>query len=216
MTTFQKLTKKEKVEHIWEYYRYHILGGAFAIFIVSSLLIQVFGPQPPEPLASVVVMGVYAQDMDKVDQLKKEMESIIEGDGEFGPVELSMHQVDFNSNSPMDAAMNQKLMLMFQAKEIDVLIVEESKFDSYIENIEYGIYESLEDQPELKEILEANQENLVRRIPNGETIEKVYGLSSRNNIKLKSVGLGDDFVISVPAISDKKDNAFKVIKWLYE
>lgn len=215
MTKFQKLTRKEKVEHIWEYYRYHIIGGAFAIFILGSLLVQIFGPQPPEPLASVVVMGTYVHDIDKVDHLKEEMQNIIKNE-EDRPVDLDMYQVNWDSTSPMDVAMNQKLMLMFQAQEIDVLIVEEAKFDSYIMNVEEGIYESLEDQPELKETLEANQENIVKRKLKGDTKEKVYGLYSKNNKKLQDVGLKEDFVISVPVVSDKKENAFKVIKWLYE
>ncbi len=215
MTKFQKLTRKEKVEHIWEYYRYHILGGAFTVFIVASLLIQVFGPQPPEPVVSVVVMGVYVNDMDKIEAFKAEIEDIIDN-GENGPVELNMFQVNWESTSPMDVAMNQKLMLMFQAQEIDVMIVEKEKFNSYIVNVEEGIYEPFEGVEEIRETLEANEENLVKRKLKGDTERRVYGLYSKGNEKLQKVGLGDDFVISVPIVSDKKENAFKVIKWLYE
>lgn len=215
MTKFQMLTKKEKVEHIWEYYRYHILGGAFTLFLIVSLAIQIFGPQPPEPAVSVVVMGVYAQDADKIQALKEDLENIIDN-GENGPVELYMAQVDWNSTSPMDVAMNQKLMLMFQAQEIDVMIVEEDKFNTYIVNVDEPIYESFEGKPDISELLEANPEILVKRKLKGDTQEKTYGLYSKGNAKLASIGLGDDFVVSVPIISPKKENAFKVIKWLYE
>lgn len=215
MTTFQKLTKKEKVEHIWEYYRYHIIGGVLGVFMLGSLLIQVFGPQPPEPAASVVVMGIYAHDEDKVNQLKQAMKDIVQTE-EGGQVELTMHQVDWDSSSPMDMAMNQKLMIMFEAKEIDVMIIEESRFDLYVDNVEYAMYEPLEDQPVLKETLEANPESIAKRRFQEDTSEKIYGLYAKDSKKLKDIGLGDNFIVSVPVVSTKMENAFKVIKWLYE
>lgn len=150
MTKFQKLTKKEKVEHIWEYYRYHIIGGVIGVFMTYSLLMTIFGPKPPEPAVNIVVMGIYVQDSEKIDKFKEEIKDIIENDEER-KVEVNMFPVDWESSSPMDIAMNQKLVLMFQAKEIDIMIIEEPKFDSFIMNVEEGIYESLEEKEELRE-----------------------------------------------------------------
>ncbi|HHX60392.1 MAG TPA: hypothetical protein GX707_06605 [Epulopiscium sp.] len=215
MTKFQKLTKKEKVEHIWEYYRFHILGGIIVVFMLSSLLFEIFGPQPPKPVVNVVIMGMYAHDDENVEKFKKEIEDIIDN-GEQGKVEVNMFQVDWDSGSQMDMAMNQKLMLMFQAKEIDVMIIEENKYDSYIVNLEEGIYESLEDALELTQVLEDNKDKLVKRKLANDPQEKVYGLYAKDNIKLQSIGLKDDYVVSIPTISQHKDNAFKTIKWLYE
>lgn len=215
MTKFQKLTKKEKAEHIWEYYRFHIIGGAIAVFMLSSLLFHIFGPRPPEAAAQVVIMGLYDSDEENIDNLKKEIADII-GDGELGKVEVDMFPVNWDSASPMDMAMNQKLVLMFQAKEIDVMIIEEDKYNSFIANIQEGIYESLDDKPVLLEILEDNKDALVKRKLEGDTIEKVYGLYAKDNIKLQSIGVQENYIVSIPKTSDKKENALKTLKWLYE
>ena len=215
MSKFQKLTKKEKVEHIWEYYRFHILGGTLGVIMLSSLLFQIFGPQPPAPAASIVIMGVYVHDDEANANFEKEIENIIDN-GENGKVEVNMFQANWDAASPMDLAMNQKFMLMFQAKEIDVMIVGEQQYDSYIINVQESIYESLDDKAELAEVLEKNKDKLVKRKLEGDIKEKIYGLYAKDNIKLKSIGLEDDYVVSIPRISDNKENALKTIKWLYE
>lgn len=41
-TAFQQLTFREKLDHIWTYYRYHILAGAFVLFVLLPLAVQPF------------------------------------------------------------------------------------------------------------------------------------------------------------------------------
>lgn len=215
MTKFQKLTRKEKIEHIWEYYRFHIIAGIVGIFMVSSLLITIFGPKPPDPLVNVVIMGAYRHDDEKIGDFKADIEDIID-QGEEGKVVTNIFPVNWDSATPMDVAMNQKLMLMFQVREIDVMIIEERKFDSFIDNLDETIYEPLEGKAEIAGILEANEDKLVKRKLAGDLEEKVYGIQVKDNKKLEALGLGDDYIISVPFVSQKKENALKTIKWLCE
>lgn len=215
MTKFKELTRKEKVEHIWEYYKLHIIGGGLAIFMLGALLIQIFGPQPPEAAVNLVIMGLYDHDDEKLNSFEKEIENII-NNGEDGKVQVDTFMVDWNTPSTMEVAMNQKLMLMFQAREIDVMIIEEEKYNQYIRNIEDNIYESLDDKPELVQILQDNEDILVKRKVEGDTKEQVYGLYAKDNPKLQGIGLSDNYVISIPVIAENKINAIKTIEWLYK
>lgn len=215
MSKLKNMSTKEKYEHIWEYYRYHIIGFAFAFFIISSILIGVFGPGEPESAVDVVIMGKYYNDADKVELFESEIENIID-EGKMGKVNVTMHNVDWDSPSSMEVALNQKLMLMFKTQEIDLMIVEETKFDSYVEMVQDGVYESLEDVADLSVILEKNKDKLVKRKMGNDKEEKVYGLYAKDVKKLQGIGLSDDYVVSVPVTSDKKENAFKVIEWLYK
>ena len=215
MTKFKELTKKEKVEHIWEYYKLHIIGGGLAIFMLSALLIQIFGPQPPEAAVNLVVMGLYDHDDEKLNNFEREIENIIDN-GETGKVAVDTFLVDWNSASPMEVAMNQKLVLMFQAQEIDVMIVEEEKYNSYITNIEDNIYEALDDKPELAQIIQNNEEALVKRKVEGDTREHVYGFYAKDNTKLQGIGLNDKYVVAIPVIAKNKENAIKTLEWLYK
>lgn len=212
MSKFQELTRKEKIEHIWEYYKFHIIATAVGVFFVIQLLVLIFGPKPPKPLANVVIMGRYIHDDEKIDEFTNQIENIIDG-GEIGKVELNMFPVDWSQSSQLTMAMEQKLMLMMQAKEIDVLIVEKEKFDAYTANNDYSGFVALDEIEELKEILESNKNNLIQ---NNHNENKVYGISTINNIKLQELGVGSNFIISIPMISENRDHAVKVIEWMYE
>lgn len=213
MSKFKKLNKKEKVEHIWEYYRFHIIGGGLGLILLSSLLIQVFGPRPPEALVNVVIMGKYDHNDEAIESFKEEIADIIQND-EGKKVEVSISGVDWESASPMETAMNQKLVLLFQAREVDVMIVEEPKFDSFVDNFEERLFVALDQEVELEEVLKNNSDNLVKRLLPEDAKEQVYGISSKGNLKLQGIGLGEDYVISVLDLSEKKEDALKTVKWL--
>lgn len=217
MTKFQKLTNKEKIEHIWEYYRYYILGSIIGIYAIYSMAMSIFGPKPPEPLVNVVIMGLYREDRDQIDEFKKGMEELfIQDEDEEGKVGLNMFQVDWDAATPMDVAMEQKLVLMFQAREMDVMIIQESKFNSFLANVEEAMYEPLEGQPELMSLLDENPDKLVMKKLPGDSKEKIYGIHTKDNKKLQALGIGEGYIISIPIVSENKDNAFKIVKWLLE
>lgn len=215
MKTFREMTRREKKEHLLEYYKFHIYGGLFAAFLIGSIVYAVFGPRAPEPAVNVVVMGLYTHNEEELGEFEDELANLID-DSEYGPAALAIHRVDWDSGSSMTVTSNQKLLLMFQAKEIDVMIVEQSKYDFFMETVQDCVYEPLDDQPLLQELLEKNKDTLITGKADEESKEMVYGLSSKDSERLQEIGLGDDFVISVPTVSEKKENAFKTINWLYE
>ena len=215
MTKFKALTKKEKVEHIWEYYRLHIIGTMAGVFFVVSILMTIFGPKPPEPAADLVIVGGYVGHEEKVDQFKSDIEDIID-QGEEGKVNVNIMTVNWEEQSEVTMAMEQKLMLMFQTRELDVLILEKEKFDIYVNNLDSTLCQPLESIPELAQILEDNQESLVRRKFRDDDTEKIYGISVKDNIKLKEIGLQDDFIVVIPIVAKNTENAVEVVKWLYE
>ena len=215
MTKFKALTKKEKVEHIWEYYRLHIIGTMAGVFFVVSILMTIFGPKPPEPAADLVIVGGYVGHEEKVAQFKSDIEDIID-QGEEGKVNVNIMTVIWEEQSEVTMAMEQKLMLMFQTRELDVLILEKEKFDIYVNNLDSTLCQPLESIPELAQILEDNQESLVRRKFRDDDTEKIYGISVKDNIKLKEIGLQDDFIVVIPIVAKNTENAVEVIKWLYE
>lgn len=52
--TFQDLSFRQKLDHIWTYYRYFILAGLFVILILVPLIIQTF--QAPKSLLDVIML----------------------------------------------------------------------------------------------------------------------------------------------------------------
>ena len=67
-----------------------------------------------------------------------------------------------------------------------------------------------------QKVLEENKENLMKVKFEDQEQEKVYGIFVTNNIKFRDMGLGEEFLITIPVVSENKDNAVKVIQWLYE
>jgi len=215
MTKFKALTRKEKIEHIWEYYKFHIIGTIVTTIFLINLLVTIFSPKLPEPGAHVVMIGSLAQDDEKTASLTSEMEHII-GDGEDERVKLTFFSVNWEETSQLTIGMEQKLMVMLHTREIDILGLEKQRFDVYAKNLDESMFESLEDISTLEKILEQNQDNLVKVKFGDEEEEKVYGIFVKDNIKFKKMGLGDDFIMTIPVVTKNKDNAVKVIQWLYE
>ena len=215
MTKFKALTKKQKIEHIWEYYRFHIIGTILGIIFLTNLLVTIFSPRPPAPAANVVIIGKVWHDDEKIASLTSKMEHII-GYDEDERVEINFFPVNWEEQSQLTMGMEQKLMVMLYSKEIDVYGLEKERFFSYVKNLEETMFESLEDIPALASILEENKDKLAKVSFGEEEEEKVYGIFINDNIKFKDMGLGEDFLITIPIVSENKDNAVKVIQWLYE
>lgn len=215
MTKFKQLTKKEQIEHIWEYYKWHIIGSIFGVVLITHLLITIFGPKPPKPATNIVIMGKYIQEEEKVFDFKQGIQSILDEETK-GQVEINDFPVDWAESSPLTMAMEQKLLLMFQAKEIDILVIEKEKFDAYLQYNEESPFEALDTEELLIPILENNKDKLIKHKFANSNKEQVYGLSVQGNPKLEGIGLNSDFIIAIPVVASNREYAVKCVEWIYK
>lgn len=124
---FNGLSNKEKAEHIWEYYRLHIIGTALALFFLVSLLNHfVFSPPRP-PYVATAFYGVFAFRWD----LERYDAAIDAWLDTFVPFETSQ-SFSFNPSDTPDmyaAAVQQKFFILVAAGELDLMVIHSNFFE---------------------------------------------------------------------------------------
>ena len=120
---------KEKIEYIWEYYKYHIIGVAIALAILGSLLNTfIFNPQPDVGL--FIAWNAGFVDQERLEDLSATLNEhmTFQTEGEVADVSRFFTATD---DPQMSVAHIQRLVAMITAGAIDVFIVDSELFAEY-------------------------------------------------------------------------------------
>jgi len=120
---------KEKIEYIWEYYKYHIVGTVIALAILGSLLnTWIFNPQPDVGL--FIAWNAGFADQDRLDDLRDTFNEhmTFQTEGEVADVSRFFTATD---DPQMHMAHIQRLVAMITAGQIDAFIVDSELFAEY-------------------------------------------------------------------------------------
>lgn len=207
-----RILKKDpvKIENFLHYYRLHIIISLvvviFLIFSIRSCINRV----PPD--FSLVFHGnIYAAD-----------DSVIEAKVREIMPELAAPSVQFISSMESDAeyqyAMQMKLMAMLAAKDIDVMIMDES---SFITVASQGMLLPLDDMKETlgfpdEKYLKAQE--VIERSEDGQTTmgpEKFYGVDITEQSFTKDINLaGKKIIVAIVVNTERMDKAVSFIQRL--
>ncbi|QUH30512.1 hypothetical protein [Vallitalea guaymasensis] len=209
---FKELTRKEKVEYIWEYYKLHIFAGIFVLIVIGSFLnIWVFNP-PPKSAVSVNFVGssIFA---DNTEPLEKELNPIIVTE-EMGNKKVFINTYIFGMKDPqMQMATQTKFIANISARELDVLILDKEQFDSLVLQGSMLPLDQVFSEDELGKLTD----RLLKGKSEEDTNEQIYGIDITDIEKIKTVMVGDsDIVIGVVSNTLKIEESKKVIKWFLE
>ncbi|GMQ62924.1 hypothetical protein [Vallitalea maricola] len=209
---FKELTRKEKVEYIWEYYKLHFFAGILVLIIVGSFLnIWVFNP-PPKSAVSVNFVGssIFA---DNTEPLEKELNPIIVTE-EMGNKKVFFNTYIFGIEDPqMQMATQTKFVANISARELDVLILDKEQFDSLVLQGSMLPLDQVFSEDELNNL----NDRLLKSKSEEDTNEQIYGIDVTDNEKIKTVMVGDsEKVIGVVSNTLKIEESKKVIKWFLD
>lgn len=194
-TPFKEFTFKEKVAHIWEYYRWHILGTIVGGVFLISLLVTVLTP-PRVYSVDIMLAGKTISNETQQEDIERFAE-------EFD-TQLNVTVIDWNNVSEMGAAMIQKIPLLVGIGELDVLGVSPEAFDSYLRQSGSDMFQALDTIPEFEALLEENKDRLVvsgyttnelGEIIEGE--EHVYGIRVDSFKNIPSIVGTEEMVLGV-------------------
>lgn len=120
---YKDLTTSEKIDHIWEYYKLHIIGTLIGLFIIGWMLNHYIINPPPTVTFDITFFGNYA-DTEKLDGLKTDIDKIVipEGANEESNVEFLSTSDELDPN--MLQATVTKMMGKATLKEYDIMIFE--------------------------------------------------------------------------------------------
>lgn len=131
--TFSDMNRKEKIEHIWEYYKLQIFVGLFTVFVIGSLLnLYIINPAPDTILDISVRAGYY--DYDAGTLMAEELTNYIVAEGENEVVAVEFLQVgsDIDANTMM--ASEAKFVAKFEIDQIDLLLMNAEAYNKMLDH----------------------------------------------------------------------------------
>ena len=128
----REMSFKDKLEYIWEYYKYFIIGFVIAAAIIGSLLYSIVLNPNPEPALFISWNAGFVTD-EQVDDLKEYLEIHLVDERENEEVVISMFF--FDENLPETIMMgHQRMAAMIAAGVIDIFVLEEDLMELYAHN----------------------------------------------------------------------------------
>lgn len=127
---YKDLTWTEKADHIWEYYKIHIIGGLCGLFFIGWMLNHYIINPPPTVTFDITFFGIYA-DSDKLEALKAQMDGVVipEGVNEETNIEFLSTSEDQDPN--MLQATVTKMMGKATLKEYDIMVFEGDSYKMF-------------------------------------------------------------------------------------
>lgn len=210
--SFKEMNKKQKVKHIWTYYRYHILASIIALFVVGNLGKSIFFSKPAN-LVEVLISGALNLNDEQYTVSEK-----FETDYRIG---LSLTPLDWESDDQMVTAMYQKIPTLLTVRSLDILALPVKQYEAFTMVNGEDMFTPLEDIPELSKVLKEQEDNLFtydKGIDDeGNTIdtqEHVYGIKVKSFKGISCIENNEEMVIGLTSTMKDKEKSIKVFKYL--
>ena len=148
---FEEMDKKQKINHIWEYYRYHILAVIIGVAVIGALGKTILFPEPPDDVDIMFAGQMYIDEtaVEITENLKEEY-----GAG------IDFSNVNWEGDVEVSSLMFQKIPLMITTDELDVMAIATSTYEHFATIYGQDMFMPLEDIPELSGLLEKYKDNL--------------------------------------------------------
>lgn len=207
MVDLKNMTRKEKVEYIWDYYKVHIIG----VIVVIALIVSFIHGQATkvEYVANLTVIGNITN-QDKLEETEQNLTKLIVKNGQDRQKVLIdvIPITDINNPQP---ELIQKFTVKLDAQQIDVMVLDKSMFDSLVKQ------SALLNIGDVKDInLSSVKENKIEGV-NGENKKGIYAVDAENISVFNDMGLDtNNKVLCISSVTKHKDSAVSMFKWLIE
>lgn len=212
---FKDMNTKQKVMHIWEYYRYHILATIIGVFVVFSLGKTMLFPPEPNEVDVLFAASMYIDPQTEGDVVKDFKENNKTG--------LDLTAMNWKEDGQMVMVMNQKIPMLLAAKELDILGLDEENFARFTRAYGKDMFVALDEVPELKDVLEKYKDHLFvydKTVDeNGNEIpmdEHVFGIKVDTFKNIPCILAAEEMVIGLNPSAKDYDKAVSMLKYILE
>ncbi len=212
---FEEMNKKQKINHIWEYYRYHILAVIIGTVVIGSLAKTILFPEPPNAV-DVMFAGQMYIDIN-ANEIKEQMKE------EFG-AGIDFSNVNWEEDAEIASIMFQKIPLMITTDELDVMAIATAQYENFATIYGEDMFMPLEDIPELSDVLEKYQDSLYicdKTVDDeGNLIDAephVYGIKTDTfSSELSCIVSSEEMIIGLNREPKDLDKAVSMLKYILE
>lgn len=210
---FEDMTKKEKVNHIWEYYKWHIIGTIITVVMAVSIGKAMLFPAPPDDVDIVVAAQMYTN---------LNSDAVIKEFKEKYQTGLDLTTINWN-DAETAFVMIQKLPLMVSTEEMDIIAVSVETYDKFIQMYGTDMFTPLDIVPELSDLLEKYESQLVKsdfildeegnKVP---TEEHVYGIKVDKLSNIPCIEAHEEIIVGLTSRVKDLDKTVTMLKYILE
>lgn len=175
------MSTKEKIEYIWEYYKFHIIGTIAAIILLFSLISNI--GEKKEVYLNMTILG-RGINTEGIVQLQEQLTKKLVKDVAEEEVFIQTLNYDKSSKDESSRVGIQKFSAEISTGSIDLLIVDKELFEEI--SSQQGLLA-------LNDFKGFDKLNLTLT-----TGDKVYGIGTPNIQQLAPLGLDENMVLCVP------------------
>ena len=216
----REMSFKEKLEYIWEYYKFHIIGIAVALLIIGGLMNTWFFNPKPEAALFISWNSGFTTDEQRDELQEFLQELLIEGNENK---EVIISYVLMNENDPTLAMVNvQRIVAMVAGGTIDIFILdaerlEENTKNGFLQPIEGILAEVQKKNAAVYEIIKENTAIELYELEEDVFSERIMGINVKSSPLLSELEfIGQELYLSVSITSEKTENIIKTLIALFE
>lgn len=213
---FSEMGFKEKVEHLWEYYRKPALFCIVAGVLLIQLIVAMLTPREVNTVDITLAGKIYTEDQKVLDEVTTNFKQNFDAG-------LMISVVDWTKSTEMELATAQKIALQVTTKELDILGLPPQTFDNYLRETGQDMFRPLDEIPECKALLEEYKDQLVIagynkdenfNITKGD--QHVFGIKVSKIDNIPSSVLDEEIVLGITTTAKDIDKTVEMMRYLLE
>jgi hypothetical protein len=197
-----------RIGHIYEYYRWHIIGTILVIVLIFYTGSSILENRNEEKrIARADLKVTFFTDFQVQDPQPFEVK-LLEGLKDWKDIHLVNQYAPTNPKDEYGMAMLQKAMISMAADKADLYIIDKANFDKFGAQ---GAFLNLQEIPALSGT--PKDKRVMAKVEEGSTLWT--GLDVTDHPVLKNMNLpAGQKIAAIRVNADKKENAAKALEWL--
>lgn len=209
MVDLKGMTKKNKIQYIWDYYKIHII---VTIVVLIGMISFIHGQITKINYEFNLTIIGSALETDKIEKFEKTLTPIViknPGVKQSAQVDLMAVASLTGGKEATSSQYMQKFVAELSANVMDLLILNKSDYDAFQKQ---GAFLKLDNIQGL-DLSALKDDKLERATDNAE--KGVYGINIQDNKLLVGFGINtQNSVLCIPSSTKQKDKAILAIKWI--
>lgn len=210
--SFQEMNKKQKVNHIWTYYRYHILTAIISCIVVFTLGKTILFPPPADDVGVMVCGPMYTNETQTqvIDDFKNNFNT-----------GLNITPLSWEGDTEIASVMLEKIPLMVSVGELEILALPEEQFERFAKIYGKDMFTALDEVPELDDVLNEYAdaiytcEKTLDSEGNEIDAEKhTYGIKVKAFPNLTCIDESAEMVVGLTGKMRNKEKAYQMYKYM--
>ncbi len=206
-TRFSELTGKEKVEHVWEYYKIHIAVALIVLLTICYIIYRIVNPSPD----TILGVGLVNSYTSEVEENVFDRYLIDTGHDPAEEVASVRTGLTFGTETSVQITGSQTLTLLVTVGDIDLFISDEEVFEPFASNGCFTLMENILTE----EQMEKYADRLYTATIEEDGAQVIVGIWLEEDNPLVEDGYYDGAVlVGIPHKAEHKELAIEVLLYL--